>query len=153
MSENDVVDIVRFRVVDELLRRMSDRDFESRFDPRGLRKSAQPREVALEVISCSFDLGLGLDVVRGFGRSSNRQHVERRAESSRQLDSELERASGRLRAVVTHEDVLQRSASAAGGATGASGSASRLRKRWRGRKNAFAISVGTTALPMTAAIK
>src|SRR6266702_6809639 len=102
-----------------------------------------------------LDDRLSLHLIAELRWARHGQHVELCVEDACEIDSEVECHVGRLRAIVTEQDIVNHGVLPPGTSDAAAGDASGtcwllLRSRCCGRKKAFAMSVGTTALPITA---
>src|SRR5207247_162671 len=106
----------------------------------------------------ALDPRLRLDVFAKVGRSDDGEHPELCVVAACKLNGKLRCSDRRRRAIECKQDLADRHvslpvAAAPGFAMGLFPVSSSAGIRCRGKKNAFAIRVGTIALPMTAAIK
>ena len=153
-----MVDAVRLGVIDDPVGRMPDRDLELPAQARRhLPARAMLREVRLEMLARPLDDRLGLDLVRPVpadapppGRAT-RHRISRQASSQTRTPARQAPSRRSPPGSASWLHLRRRRCSWIGADRRSAGRASA--SRWRGRKNALAISVGTTALPMTAATR
>src|SRR5512135_1119845 len=107
-----------------------------------------------------FDHRFRFNIVADLRRTCHRQHEELGAVFLCQSERRIECLLPRRRAIDTYQDLsvhgqprADLDATAVFGAVAGTACSSSRGSRWRGRNQAFAISVGTTALPITAATR
>jgi hypothetical protein len=104
MSDHDQIGVVAVRVIDDLLRRMSDADLEMRLDAPRRCRGLQLRKQAAMVPARILDDRFALDVIADFGRSAYGQYEKFGTVLRGKVACGGEGLFRRFRAVVANED-------------------------------------------------
>ena len=158
MTHNNQTRSVLSRGLQNLICRVTNEYMCAQFDVSLLGLSPQALEQRLVMGRRRFDGGLRLDFCRRLRGTGDRHDRQARTGERRKVERVLERRLGIAGTIVTDQDMRRnhqpsRSPIVTARGTGpAVDGVSIFGSRYRGTKNAFATNVGTTALPITAAI-
>jgi len=155
MPYDDVVDTMPLGKAHNLLGGMAHGDVDVRLEWLVRELCLHTPQHILVVLPGLFNQSLRLNRAAKLWRSHDGQHVNRGAESPCQLGAERQCLNRRIGTIVGHQQILDHDTlPVLTGATAAvfpDSASSSFFSKCLGRKKAFAISVGTTALATTAA--
>jgi hypothetical protein len=155
MTHDDVIDVMSLGKTHNLFCRVAYSDVDMRLEGLLRVLGLHCAQRIVMVLARLLNQGFRLNHTAKLGWTRNRENVHRRPKCTREARCESEGMDGCLRAVITDQNVAHHKtllAAASAGTVVAADSDSALDlSRCRGKKNALAIKVGTTALATTAA--